>query len=129
MDITTRLYISYFQYLTQDLLFTTESDYPWKVVYLGANIDAMTKALPFDIAAAQKVEITHLLRNALKSQDWYGEDELKSVHKYQSLVNTLHTEVKNAIAYKFGEVEIAVYILMELPNGEQLGLSTIAVET
>jgi hypothetical protein len=129
MDITTHLYTSYFQSLTQDLLFMTESDYPWKVVYLGKNRVEMEKQLPFSLASAQKMEVTHLLRNAIKTQDWYGEEELKSVQKYQILVDTLLQEVKNATAYKFGEIEIAVYILLELPNGEQLGLSTIAIET
>lgn len=129
MDITTRLYISYFESLVDGLLFMTESDYPWKVVYFGNNEDQMKKLLPFEISAAKSVTISDLLRNALKTQDWYGEEKLASVHQYQKLVTILHEEVKNATAYKFGEIEIAVYVLLELPNGDQLGLSTIAVET
>lgn len=129
MDITTHLYINYFKSLTQDLLFTSESDYPWKVVYLGRDEKEMMKQMPFDIHAAKKLAITDLLRNALKTQDWYVEAELATVRQYQHLVKTLQEEVTNVNVYKFGEIEIAVYILLQLPNSEYLGLSTIAVET
>ena len=129
MDITTNLYLPYLQLLTKDLFFMSESDYPWEVVYLGKDEAEMKRLLPFDLQAAKQVELTQLLKNALKTQDWYGEEELAIVKKYQYLLDTLQTELQTVYAYKFGEIEIAVYVLVHLPNNEWIALKTISVET
>ncbi len=129
MDITTQLYTSYIQALTKDLLFMSESDYPWQVLYLGEDKEQALKRLPFDVSQAHSVEVEYLLRNHTKDESWYSEEELATAERYRQFLSFLKQEVKNVSAYRFGEIEVHIYIIAQLPNGEWIAMKTISVET
>jgi hypothetical protein len=129
MDITTQLYTSYLQSLTKGLLFISESEYPWQTLYLGEDKAQALKRLPFDVAQARPIEVEHLLRNHTKDESWYSEEELATAEKYRQFLTLLKEEVKNVSAYKFGEIEVHIYIIAQLPNGEWIAMRTISVET
>lgn len=129
MDTTSALYISRFESLTKDLLFMSESDYPWEVIYLGESEEEIKHKLLLDTESSQKVEVADFLRNAIKEEDWHGEDELTAARKYQALLKVLQEEIQNATAYKRGEIEIDVFIIGQLPNDEWLALKTKSVQT
>ncbi|GAB4478844.1 MAG: hypothetical protein OHK0057_30310 [Thermoflexibacter sp.] len=129
MDITTQLYTSYIQSLTKDLLFISESEYPWQTLYLGEDKAQALKRLPFDVSQARSIEVEHLLRNHTKDESWYSAEELATAEKYRQFLTLLKEEVKNVSAYKFGEIEVHIYIIAQLPNGEWIAMKTISVET
>jgi hypothetical protein len=129
MDITSQLYLSYLQTLTKDLLFISESEYPWKVVYLGKNKQEALNQLPFEVKNAQEITLEKLLKNHIKEENWYGEEELSVAKKYQNLQNLLQEQVTDVSTYRYGEIEIHIYVVMRLPNDEWLTIKTISVET
>lgn len=129
MDITTQLYTYYIQSLTKDLLFISESEYPWQTLYLGENKEQALKRLPFDVSQACSIDVEHLLRNHTKGESWYSEEELTTTEKYRKFLALLKEEVRNVSAYKFGEIEVHIYIIAQLPNGEWIAMRTISVET
>jgi hypothetical protein len=129
MDITTQLYTFYFQALTKDLLFISESDYPWQVLYLGEDKEQALKRLPFDVSQSRPIEVEYLLRNHTKDESWYSAEELATAEKYRRFLTALKEEVKNVNAYRFGEIEVHIYIIAQLPNGEWIAIKTISVET
>jgi len=129
MDTTSALYISRLELLTKDLPFMSESDYPWEVIYLGENEEDIKHKLLLDTEQSQKVEIADFLRNAVKEEDWYEEEELTAARKYQELLKILQEEIQNATAYRRGEIEIDIFIIGQLPNKEWLALKTKSIET
>lgn len=129
MDTTSALYISRLELLTKDLLFMSESDYPWEIIYLGENEGNIDKQLLLDRAQSKKVEVADFLCNAIQEEDWYGEEELTAARKYQELLKILQEEMQNSAAYKQGEIEIHVFIIGQLPNKEWVALKTKSVET
>ncbi|MCU0392372.1 MAG: nuclease A inhibitor family protein, partial [Thermoflexibacter sp.] len=111
MDITSQLYLSYLQTLTKDLLFISESEYPWKVVYLGKNKQEALNQLPFEVKNAQEITLEKLLKNHIKEENWYGEEELAVAKKYQNLQNLLQEQVTDVSTYRYGEIEIHIYVV------------------
>ncbi len=129
MDTTSALYISRLESLTKDLLFMSESDYPWEIIYIGENEEDIKHKLLLDTESSQKVEIADFLRNAVKEEDWHGEEELTTARKYQELLKILQEEVQNSTAYKQGETEVDVFIIGQLPNKKWIALKTKSIET
>jgi Nuclease A inhibitor-like protein len=129
MDITTKLYTSRLQTLTKDLLFMSESEYPWEIMYSGKSREEALQQLPFDSAQARQISLEHLLKNAIKEEDWHGEEEVAMAKKYQQLLLLLTEELSNINVFKNGEVEVDIYVLGQLPNEEWITLKTKSVET
>ncbi len=129
MDITTKLYTSRLQTLTDKLLFMSESDYPWEMVYLGKNEEDIKKKLPFDTHKVEKIELLRFLKNAIKEENWHGEEELVVARKYQQLAKLLQEELQEIAVFKHGEIEIDVFVVGQLPNSEWVALKTKVIET
>ncbi len=123
------------------LLFMSESDYPFEVfLWESSNQTSLTRenittqkvleltGHPQD-TPVEVVTVNDFFRVATTEQDWYGEEELATLKKYQNLVETLNKNLSNLKVYRIGEIEIDVYIIGQTSTGDYAVLSTKVVET
>lgn len=114
--------------LTKDLLYSTESDYPFEVLDLGIKKPQDFKS---SLAApVEEISTDHFFTryiNILKSSgDPVKEADADRYKKLQSFINS------NAAAttvLRSGRIEIAVYIIITGNDGHSFALKTISVET
>lgn len=118
--------------LTTNLLWMSEADYPFSVIY-WENVDNIPeKLLQINSNRYTTLEVRELdsfFSRATEEKDWYGEEEKAECKRYQDLVNLLKTNLSEVKVYRVGEVEINCYILGKTDSGTIAGLSTIIVET
>jgi|SRR6476469_90995 len=117
------------------LLCMSESDYPFEV-FLWESLKApLTKEKILQQTGhpqntpIEVVKIDFFFRAATTEQDWYGEEELATLKKYQDLVKILKQNLSNLEVYRIGEIEIDVYIVGQDSTGDLVGISTKVVET
>lgn len=118
--------------LTTNLLWMSEADYPFSVIY-WENVDNIPeKLLQIHDLPDTTIEVRELdsfFSRATEEKDWYEEEEKAECKCYQDLVNLLKTNLSELKVYRVGEVEISCYILGKTDSGAIAGLSTISVET
>lgn len=130
-EIILRLYQS-----SQNLLWRSESDYPFAVLLweveeeIGLDIPTFLELtqLPPDTPVKAR-EFESFFSNAVTSKDWHEEEEEEEVKRYQNLVATLRECLRDLRVYKVGEITVDVYIVGTTPAGDLAGLSTVSIET
>lgn len=117
-----------------DLFMISESDYPFEV-FLWSGVAPVTPQkviqqtnYPQD-TPVEIVPIDDFFSVATTPQDWHGEEEKATVKRFQSLVQTIKSSLKNPQVCRLGEIEIDAYIVGETPTGDLAGLATKVVET
>ena len=117
---------------TEDLLWFSESEYPFKVFYwcnTDFSIDALLHRYNYPLETKIVVkDWQSFFASAIKQEDWYNETEIAETKRYQNLVNLMTQNLKNIRVYLLGEVEIDVYILGETESAIA-GLVTKVVAT
>jgi hypothetical protein len=129
--MTTAEIIDRLQQATTDLVWTSESDYPFEIVTWGKDTELNPTALfklPAD-TAIETITIQDFFAPALETEDWYGKEELATVDRYQKLVNTIVADLSDVVVFRVGEVEITVYIVGKTSDRDLVGLKTQVVET
>jgi hypothetical protein len=129
--MTTAEIIDRLQQATTNLVWTSESDYPFEVVTWSKNNELNPTAL-FNLSADTPIETTTLqdfFKSALKTEDWYDREELSIVHRYQKLVDTIASTLSDIVVFRVGEVEITVYIVGKTLDLDLVGLKTQVIET
>ncbi|MBD1835403.1 nuclease A inhibitor family protein [Cyanobacteria bacterium FACHB-472] len=120
---------------SEDLLFMSESDYPFEVFLWELDKTSLAKERLLELTGhpqdtpVEVVDIDRFFRAATTEQDWYGEEEIATLKKYQNLVETLNKNLSSLKVYRIGAIEIDVYILGQTSTGDLVGLSTKVVET
>lgn len=115
--ISDRKLIEELETATKDLLWLSESEYPFKVVYwrdANFSIDALLQR--YNYSPQTKIAVKDcqsFFASAIREEDWYNESELAETKRYQKLVDLMTKNLKNVRVYLLGEVEIDVYILGE----------------
>ena len=121
------------QQASEGLLFMSESEYPCEVC-LWSDADATPDQVvqmtnhPQD-TPVEVEEVDDFFSVATTAQDWHSEEEKETVHKFQTLVQTLKANLSNLQVYRLGEVEIDVYVVGQTPTGDLAGIATKIVET
>ena len=119
---------------THGLVFTSESEYPFEVFLWEAIAPVTPEKVvqqtghPQD-TPVEVVGVENFFRVATTEEEWHGEEEKKTVKRYQTLVKTLPNYLSDIKVYRLGHVEIDVYIVGQTPTGNLAGLSTHVVET
>ena len=118
----------------KDLLWISESEYPFQVVYWHdlEHFSQETLLQQNNYNPDTKVTIKELqsfFSSATKEQDWHNKEEHAEVQRYQLLVSLLENNLQNIQVYRVGEVEIDVYILGKTEHKAIAGLLTKIVET
>ncbi|MEB3338150.1 MAG: nuclease A inhibitor family protein [Leptolyngbyaceae bacterium] len=124
------------QQATDGLLFMSESDYPFEVFLWEPSVSGQItpeqvlqqtgKAIATPI---QEVGFDQFWHPALKPQDWHGEPEKETIHRYQNLVGILKAYLAGLQVYRVGKVTIDVYIVGQTASGKFAGVKTKVVET
>lgn len=121
------------QQATADLLWMSESDYPFEVVTWEHGIDLNPKALfpavTSDNISVETLTLTDFFAPAIAIEDWYEAEELAQVDRYQELLHAIESNLTEVQVFRLGEIEIDVYIVGKTADGELIGLKTQVIET
>lgn len=118
---------------TTDLLWSSESDYPFEIVTWPQETELIPMVLFGDLAAPEQpietMTLTDLFAPVLTIEDWYEATELAQVDRYTDLLDAIESNLVDPQVFRVGEVEIAIYIVGKTPDGDLVGLKTHVVET
>ncbi len=131
--MTTPEIITLFKQVTTDLLWSSESDYPFEIVTWDRGVDLDRTALFNKLAKPNDVIETITLADffapVLTVEDWYEADELALVNRYTDLSHAIESNLSDVKVFRVGEVNIGIYIVGKTPGGDLVGLKTQVVET
>ncbi len=131
--VTTAAIIDRLKQATTDLLWSSESDYPFEIVTWELGTDLTPSDLFSNIydteLAIESVTLTDLFEPVLTIEDWYEQTELDLVDRYTNLLDSIGNNLGEAQVFRVGEVEIDIYIIGKTPTGDIVGLKTRSVET
>ena len=114
---------------TADLLWLSESDYPFEIVTWAKGIELSSLALFKDAGAVESISVNDFFAPALIVEDWYEAEELATVDRYKLLLQTIESNLTQLKVFRLHSVEIDVYIIGKTPDGDVVGLKTTIVET
>jgi Nuclease A inhibitor-like protein len=131
--VTTAEIIDRLQQATVDLLWSSESDYPFEIVTWqhGTELNPTTLFRDREQSdrAIETIPIADFFAPVLTVEDWYEAAELKQVERYTELLHAIESHLTDVMVFRVGEVEIAIYIVGKTPTGDLVGLKTHVVET
>ncbi len=119
--------------ITRDLLWMSESDYPFEVITWKRgsqmNPTALFPEIKSDEISIETVTLTDFFARAIAIEDWYEAEELAQVDRYQELLHAIESNLADVQVFRVGEVEITIYIVGKTTTGDLVGLKTKAIET
>ena len=131
--MTTPEILDLFKQATTDLLWSSESDYPFEIVTWERGIELTPTALFSKLEqpniSIETITLTALFNPVLTVEDGYEADELAQVSRYLDLLQAIDSHLSDVQVFRVGEVEIAIYIVGKTPDGDVVGLKTYVVET
>ncbi len=131
--VTTAEVIDRLKQATTDLLWSSESDYPFEVVSWELGIELTPTDLFSNIydtdLAIESISLTDLFEPVLTIEDWYEDAELALVDRYTNLLDSINNNLAEVQVFRVGEVEIDIYIIGKTLTGDIVGLKTRSVET
>jgi Nuclease A inhibitor-like protein len=131
--VTTAEIIDRLKQATTDLLWSSESDYPFEIVSWELGIELTPSDLFSNIydtdLAIESITLTDLFEPVLTIEDWYEQAELDLVDRYTNLLDSINNNLAEVQVFRVGEVEIDIYIIGKTPTGDIVGLKTRSVET
>ena len=131
--MTTAEIIDRLRQATVDLLWSSESDYPFEIVTWQPGVE-MTPTALFNNReqpdrAIETIMLADLFAPVLTVEGWYEAAELKQVDRYTELSRTIDSDLAEVRVFRIGAVEIEIYIVGKTPTGDVVGLKTQAIET
>lgn len=119
----------------EDLLWRSETDFPFEVVVLpSVNQSPRTDMLlrhgryP-DNTPIAVVGLDDFFGQATVARAWFDSRELTLVERYRNLRDLLETTLENLQVYRIGSVEIDIYLLGKTEDDQVIGVKTKIVET
>ncbi|MEM1251406.1 MAG: nuclease A inhibitor family protein [Cyanobacteria bacterium P01_H01_bin.21] len=116
----------------EDLLWRSETDYPFEVVVLTAkahNVQAVIKEdYPGDTPMVL-ISLDDFFGQSIQERAWFDSRELALVQRYRNLRDLLEATLENLQVYRIGRVEIDVYLVGETEDQQVVGVKTKIVET
>lgn len=118
----------------KDLLWRSESDYPFEVAALpmtkqSLSIDRQLLAIYPDNTPVAITSLEKFFAQAIVERSWFDSHELTLVRRYRNLRDLLETTLENLQVYRIGSVEIDVYLLGNTEDEQVIGVKTKVVET
>ena len=129
-----RAIIEQLQQASQGLLWLSESDYPFEIVYWQEENSTIKQKLLQNShdepnKTLETITLEKFFKRATCKQDWQNQTEKEEVDRYQNLVQLLQEKLTEITVYRVGETEIDIYILGKTESGAICGLSTKVIET
>jgi Nuclease A inhibitor-like protein len=133
VNLTTLEVLDLLKQATIDLLWSSESDYPFEIVTWEPGIEMTTATLFSNLdqadLAIESIDLTNFFEPVLIVEDWYEAEELAQVDRYTNLLQTIDSNLTEVKVFRIGEIEIDIYIVGKTPSGDIVGLKTQVVET
>ena len=131
--VTTAEIIDRLTQATVNLLWSSESDYPFELVtwISGTELTAVALFQGLDDAdlEIESMTLTDLFKPVLVVEDWYEAAELAQIDRYTNLLQAIESSLADVQVFRVGEVEIAIYVVGRTSAGDIVGLKTHVVET
>ena len=123
-----------FKTATSGLLFMSESDYPFDIRSWPGSEELKPEQLKADAgvpadAPVQKLNVNDFFHAATKEHEGQSDVGKELVARYKQLVRTIEENLTDTAVYKFGTINMPVFIVGKAPSGDWVGLSTRVVET
>ncbi|MEL7068905.1 MAG: nuclease A inhibitor family protein [Cyanobacteria bacterium J06581_3] len=135
-----------------DLWWSSESDYPVEVVWVEGAAIASKKAstAPFskpssqaairnwllsnvekieDPAELKQVDIEDFFERAIAPKSWHTTEDKAQIAQLRQLKELLERSLQPLQVYRYGKVEVLVYVLGHTPESDIAGVKTCLVET
>jgi len=119
----------------QGLTFPSESDEPFQVVDLGKDEGPMTEdklsAMTQQprLAQVERVDTGQFFARLTVPQPTPGQVDPEVARRYSKLLEVLNTHLTDIQVVKFGQGEVAIYIIGRTKDGTHAGVRTAATET
>lgn len=129
-SIPDRQFIQNLKLAIADLLWSSEAEYPFEIVY-WQGIDA-TLLQHYNYPPHTPVKTTEFksfFASATTEKQWHNQSERAEVKRYQELVSLMSDNLSDLQVYLIGEVEIDVYILGKTQHQAIAGLKTKIIAT
>ncbi|MGB3297665.1 MAG: nuclease A inhibitor family protein [Phormidesmis sp.] len=122
---------------TKNLWWSSESDYPIKVVWQpSAAVSApINEATARQLAGCDQKEpirvvaIEDFFERATAPKSWHTSVEKAQLAQLKALKDLLLNSLADLQVYRYGEIEITVYIIGTAPDGTVAGVTTTLIET
>ena len=104
-------------------------------LFVGEKAETVTKEILLEQAKCkvdsevEEISFEKFFSRLTKIEDWFGEEEMETVRKFQSLKKMLKNNLKDLKVFKIGTIELDVYIVGLDLEGVLMGIKTKAVET
>lgn len=122
--------------VTKDLWWSSESDYPIKVVWQPAEISAEANEVTVrrlagcnENAQIQVVDVEDFFKRATMPESWHTPEDKAQLTQLKALKSLLVDSLTHLQVYRCGEVEIAAYVIGTAPDGSIAGITTTLIET
>lgn len=96
------------------------------------TVDVKSLLKQIDIASdanISEVDFEEFFENLTKFEDWFDKEETETAEKFLKLKNLLEANLSDLRVFKFGNIEIEIYVVGLDKNNKLLGIKTKAVET
>lgn len=108
--------------LTENLLFLSESDYPFEISVLNNLAD-------LDLTETTQISLNDFLQNAATHKEWHEIDEKATVLRYQNLLDFIAKHGNIIGVYKTKPPLATIYLVLQSLDNQYVVLSTKVVET
>lgn len=130
--------------VTEDLWWSSENDYPVKVVWQSAEVSAEIPAeIPAEInevtvrrlagcnenAQIQIVDVEDFFKRATTPESWHTPEDKAQLTQLKALKSLLVDSLTHLQVYRCGAVEITAYVIGTAPDGSIAGVTTTLIET
>lgn len=120
--------------LTEGLLFMSESEYPFEIVYWKGLREVTPKFLlglsgQAEDAPVETVSPDEFFSVAMSEESWRAAEGRAEAERYRALVELLKESLDELKVYKVGRIRMPVYIAGRTGTQNWLGVSTVVVET
>lgn len=118
-----------------DLTFPSESDEPWEAFAWPdakgePTADEVRKrGKPPHDSPVEERTLDELFQPLTEEQDWFGDDEIAIAAKNKVLFGTVKRLLGKPRVFRFGKVQIAVFVVGNAREGGWAGLKTLVIET
>jgi hypothetical protein len=110
------------------LLYPSDSDEPFEAFSWGKASGVLTPALTQKLAGVGPEETTKqvALGDFFKN---LTSNDCDDADKYKALLKVVNEQLSGVKVFRFGDVEVEIYVVGKTKDGEWAGLKTKAVET
>lgn len=122
--------------MSEDLLFTSESDYPfevicWEIKTETIDITTIQQYIDNDSEMVEIKESTpdKLLSRRARTRPYHSTERREKANRFKQIIAFFESQVANPKAFKIGQTEIDIYIIGTVSDSHIIGLKTMAVET